>query len=62
MDNIIARKCFATLILDKEYLGDKEYNLPPLVSCRVLVDGWWKADLYAETKEEAVEKFNSGNW
>jgi len=45
----IARQCFAALMLDYEGEG--------YASGRVLIDGWWKADLVADSVEALKEKF-----
>ena len=58
MDKLIARRCFATLYLDFEYPGDD--ILPPSVTCRILVDGWFKERFHVETIDQAIEYFN--NW
>lgn len=56
----IARRLFASLILDYEY--PETENLPACVSCRVLIDGYFCANLHAGTRQEAIEKFNNINW
>lgn len=53
-DELIARKCFASLWLD--------YEWEDFVSCRVLIDGWFKANLYAKDCEEAIDKFMKGDY
>ena len=60
MENEIARKCFASLVLDVEYPGDED--IPAYVKCRVLVDGWYRATIYAANREEAISRFYSGEW
>lgn len=55
-------KAFGALILDYEYQEDREYNFPAYVSCRVLVEDLWQADIVAETREDAIKKFRSGTW
>lgn len=61
----IARQLFACLVLDSEYpaydLGDGQI-LPPLVCCRVLVDQNFVCNLYAESRQEAIQIFYSGKW
>jgi len=58
----IARKCFASLVLDHEWKGCPELKLKPAVYCRVLVDGWYVDAIYAPNREVAIEKFMSKNW
>lgn len=50
----IARKFFASLILDFEY--------PDVVICRVLIDGYFCANLTAANRQAAIEKFNNTSW
>ena len=50
----IDRKCFGSLILDYEF---EDY-----VKCRVLIDGWYKATIYAKNREEAIKLFREGNY
>lgn len=57
---IIDAKAFAVLILDYEWLNDE--ILPDYVSCRVLVDGWYKGSVTAESRTEAIRKFRAGEW
>lgn len=59
-NELIARKCFASLYLDYEFTGSD--SLPASVSCRVLIDGCYNCHLYAATREEAIEKFYQGTW
>lgn len=54
----IASRAFASLILDYEYPADD--ILPAYVSCRILVEDLYQDRITAETREEAIEKFN--NW
>lgn len=54
----IARRAFATLILDSEYPANG--YMPAVVFCRILVDGWYRDTISAETREKAIELFN--NW
>ena len=54
----IARRAFATLILDSEYPANK--YMPAVVFCRILVDGWYRDTISAETIDEAIEIFK--NW
>lgn len=58
----IAVKAFAALILDYEYPADKEWNLPALVSCRVLFEDVFQKRIHAETREDAINMFLSGAW
>jgi len=62
MNTEIARKCFASLVLDYEYPGDERLGFEPFASGRVLVDGWWTADLVAKTRDELVAKFENTSW
>lgn len=50
----IARKFFASLILDFEY--------PDIVFCRVLIDGYFCANFTTENRQAAIEKFNNTSW
>lgn len=50
----IARKYFASLILDHEY--------DDIVFCRVLIDGYFCANLAADNRQAAIEKFNNTSW
>ena len=50
----INRKCFGSLILD--------YEFEDSVKCRVLIDGWYKATIYAKNREEAIKLFREGNY
>lgn len=54
----IASRAFASLILDYEYPADD--ILPAYVSCRILIEDLYQDRITAETREEAIEKFN--NW
>ena len=47
----IARICFASLVLDYEFEG--------YASGRVLVDGWYKADIVADSVESLITKFEN---
>ena len=58
----IARKCFASLVLDYEYPGDELHGFEPFASGRVLIDGWYKADISASNRDELVEKFYNTSW
>lgn len=60
MKNEIARRAFASLVLDAKYPGDEYF--PPSVSCRILMDGDWIGQLYAASEEEAVKKFMAGEF
>lgn len=60
INECIAAKCFASLILDYEYKGD-DY-MPPCVSCRVLIEDLYQTRIHAETREKAIEMFLSGVW
>lgn len=53
-------KCFAALILDYEYNGSD--GLPPMVSCRVLIEDLKAGEIVAETRDQAIEIFRSGAW
>lgn len=54
----IARQCFGSLILDYEWEFEDETG----VYCRILNDGWYVGYLTARNREEAIEKFLSGNY
>lgn len=62
LNECIDSKAFASLILDSEYPEDKEFGLPAVVYCRVLIEDCWAADLSAKNREEAIEIFRSGAW
>ena len=59
-NEVIDRICFASLVVDHEY--PPMDDCPAFVVCRVLVDGNWRANLYAETREEAIAKFRRREW
>lgn len=50
----IARRCFASLILDYEYTD--------IVFCRVLIDGYFCSNLTADSRQAAIEKFYNTDW
>lgn len=50
----IARRCFASLVLD--------YEFNDFVSCRVLIDGYYCSSFIASSREAAIEKFNNTEW
>ena len=54
----IARRYFWALILDYEYPAAD--NLPPLVVCRVLNDGYFLGRIHATRRQEGINKFNNG--
>ena len=56
----IASRNFAALILDAEY--PEEYNLPACVFCRVLYDGYFAGRIAAGSREEAINKFQRGEY
>lgn len=60
MNECIDSKAFAALILDYEWKAND--LLPAQVSCRVLIDGTFKARLSAATREDAIEKFRNGDY
>ena len=62
LNETIAWKGFGQLILDREYPGCPELKLKPCVFCRVLIDGWWRDNLVAESREDAIEKFYNTEW
>lgn len=62
MNETIAQKYFATLVLDQEWKGCEKLKLKPGVYCRILVDGWYRDSLIAESREQAIEKFMNTNW
>ena len=61
-NEIIAVKGFGTLVLDREWKGCPELKLKPGVFCRVLIDGWFRDNLIAESRDAAIEKFYNTNW
>ena len=56
----IYKKCFASLILDYEFKGSD--GLPPYVSGRVLVDGYFHSHISAGSREELIKNFINGNY
>ncbi len=54
----IASRAFASLILDYEWPASDYF--PAQVSCRILVEDLYQDKIIAETRAEAIEKFN--NW
>ena len=61
-NQVIARRVFATLVLDNVYAGLPELNFPPAVYCRVLIDGYFCSRFTTETIEQAIDKFNNTEW
>lgn len=59
-NEIIARKVFATLVLDYDFpaFGD----IPAYVSCRVLHDGYFVSRMHAGSVDEAIERFYRGDY
>ncbi len=62
MNLAIAQKLFATLVLDQEWKGCKQFGIKPGVYCRVLIDGWYRDSITAESRDQAIEKFMNTNW
>lgn len=60
LNECIASRAFASLILDYEWPENKSFNLPAQVSCRILIEDLYQDTITAETRAEAIEKFN--NW
>ena len=63
----IARRCFASLILDYEITQadineSGFYGFIPHVTCRVLIDGYYHSTFTAENRQAAIEKFNNTEW
>lgn len=58
LNECIARRCFASLYLDYEFMGDDIF--PPSVTCRILIDGCFKERFSVESRDKAIEYFN--NW
>ena len=56
----IAARAFAALILDYEWSGDA--ILPPCVSCRILIEDLCVKRIHANSREHAIQLFNSGAW
>ena len=61
-NQVIARRVFATLVLDNIYEGLPELNFPPAAHCRVLIDGYFCSRFTTETIEQAIDKFNNTEW
>jgi len=55
-NELIAQNLFLTLWLDYEYFEDK-YGQVNFVSCRVLNDLNFYGRIYAENRQQAIEKF-----
>ena len=58
LNECIASRAFASLILDYEWSATD--ILPAQVSCRILIEDLYQDTITAETRAEAIEKFN--NW
>ena len=58
LNECIARRCFASLYLDYEFMGNDIF--PPSVTCRILIDGYFKERFSVESRDKAIEYFN--NW
>lgn len=54
MNELLAARGFGALILD--------YEWQDLVSCRVLIDGWYAATIHAANRDDAIKMFESGEW
>ena len=55
-NELIAQNLFFTLWLDYEYFED-QYGQEDFVSCRVLNDLNFYGRIYAENRQQAIEKF-----
>ena len=55
-NELIAQNLFLTLWLDYEYFED-QYGQVNFVSCRVLNDLNFYGRIYAENRQQAIEKF-----
>lgn len=62
LNECIAWKGFGQLILDREWPGCPELKLKPGVYCRVLIDGWYRDSLIADSRDAAIEKFYNTDW
>jgi hypothetical protein len=60
IEECIASRAFAALILDYEFPADDLF--PAYVSCRVLVEDLYKGSIVAGTREEAIQKFYNGEY
>ena len=58
LNECIASRAFASLILDYEYPADD--ILPAYVSCRILVEDLFQDKIIATSRDEAIEMFK--NW
>lgn len=58
-NELIAQKLFMSLWLDYEYFQD-EQGQENFVSCRVLNDLNFYGRIYAENRQQAIEKFLKG--
>ena len=59
-NELIARNCFASLVLDYDFAGDDVF--PPCVVCRVLIDGDFATYIHADTVQDAISDFYAGTW
>lgn len=57
--DVIARKLFVTLVLDYQAPEIESLNMPAVVGCRVLIDGYFHSRFTAENIEKAIEIFNN---
>lgn len=60
--DVIAQKLFAVLVLDYQAPAIESLNLPAVVGCRVLIDGYFHSRFTAENIEKAIEHFNNNDW
>lgn len=58
LNECIASRAFASLILDSEYPADD--ILPAVVYCRILVEDLFQEQFSAPSRSAAIEYFN--NW
>lgn len=56
----IACRAFASLMLDYEWPANEEFNLPAVVTCRILVEDLLQETFSATDRAAAIEYFN--NW
>lgn len=61
-EKILARRAFATLVMEAFYDYDADFGLPALCVCRVMIDGYFVTKLYADSVDDAITKFYEGKW
>lgn len=60
INECIASRAFASLILDSEYEAAPAFDLPAVVYCRILIEDLYQCTISAPDRAAAIEIFN--NW